>query len=77
MLESKEKKEPATPLPSQEVLEEPVYQLPSTADALMQSMQEIYFKTLYTQKASQTTKLYLLDSNIVLVEAGGCHEAYV
>ncbi|KAI8138610.1 hypothetical protein BJV82DRAFT_290047 [Fennellomyces sp. T-0311] len=50
IVEGKEKKEPITPLPSQEVQEKPVYQLPSTAEALSRSIQEIYLGTLYTQK---------------------------
>ncbi|KAG2218259.1 hypothetical protein INT45_006260 [Circinella minor] len=51
MKESKVKKEPVTPLPSQEIKEEKdIFQLPSTTETLLSSLQELYYGTLYIQK---------------------------
>ena len=59
LAESKIKKEPVTPLPSQEIKEEKdTFQLPSTTETLLSSLQELYYGTLYIQKV-QKVSLYI------------------
>ncbi|KAI9274749.1 hypothetical protein BDA99DRAFT_556145 [Phascolomyces articulosus] len=51
LAKTKEKKEYRTPVASQENQEEKaVFQLPTTIETLVQSLQELYYGTLYTQK---------------------------
>ena len=51
LAESKVKKEPVTPLPFQEIKEEKdIFQLPSTTETLLPTLQELYYGTLYIQK---------------------------